>query len=79
VAAERRVRSVPSELDELQLVRDVELAREIGEEDDACLQRRDQQRFARLVVVGDLVGQLRDALGDLLGGEVAVADLRVGG
>jgi hypothetical protein len=78
VAAQRRVRSVPRQLDELQLVRDVELAGEVGEEDDACLQRCDQEWLARLIVVGDLVGELGDALGDLLGGEVAVADLRVG-
>jgi hypothetical protein len=57
----------------------VELAGEIGEEHDARLEGRDQQRLARPVVVGDLLGQLGDPLGDLLGGEVAVADDWVGG
>ena len=72
--AEGRVGAVGRELDELELVEDVQLAREVGQEDDARLQRRDQQRLARAVVVRDLVRQLGDPLRDLLGGEVAIAD-----
>jgi hypothetical protein len=77
--AEGRVRPVGRQLDELELVVDVKLAREVGEEDDARLERRDQQRLARLVVLRDVVRQLGDPLGDLLRGEVAVADARVVG
>jgi hypothetical protein len=79
MAPERRVRPVRRQLDELELVRDVELAGEIGEEDDARLERRDQDELALVVVVRDLVCQLGDACGDLLRREVAVADLRVCG
>jgi hypothetical protein len=57
---------------------DVQLAREVGEEDDACLQGCDEDGAAFLVVVGDLVRELRDPPGDLLGGEVPVADPRIG-
>jgi hypothetical protein len=60
-------------------VRHVQLAREIGEEDDARLQRRDQERLARPVVVRDLVCQLCDPVCDLLAGEVPVADPGIGG
>jgi hypothetical protein len=56
-----------------------ELPREIGHEDHARLERGDQQRLARAVVLGDLVGQLGDPVGDLLSGEITVADARVVG
>ena len=77
--AERRAGAVGGQLDELELVRNIQLAREIRKEDDARLQRGDQKRLGVAVVVGDLAGQLGDALRDLLGGEVAVADGRVAG
>jgi hypothetical protein len=77
MAAERRVRAVRRQLDELELVRDAEPAREVGEEDDARLERRDEERLALVVVLRDLVRELGDACSDLLGREVAVADLRV--
>jgi len=56
VAAERRVGAVSGQLDELELVRDLELARQVGEEDDAGLERRNQERFAPAVVLVDLLG-----------------------
>jgi len=76
VAAERRVGAVSGQLDELELVRDLELARQVGEEDDAGLERRNQERFAPAVVLVDLLGQLGYPFRDLLCGEVAVADAR---
>jgi hypothetical protein len=53
-------------------------AREIGEEDDARLERGDEQRLAALVVGGDLASELGDARADLARGEVDVADARIG-
>jgi hypothetical protein len=79
VAAESRLRPVRGELDELQLVRYLELARQVGEEDDARLERGDENRRARAVLPRDLVRQLRDPLRDLILGEVPVADARVVG
>ena len=79
MAPEGRVRPVRRQLDELELVQDTELAGEVGEEDDACLERGDEERLAVVVVVRDLVRELGDACSDLLRGEVAVADLRVCG
>jgi len=76
VAAERRVRAVSGQLDELELVRDLQLARQVREEDDAGLERRDQERLALAVVLVDLLGQLGYPFRDLLRGEVAVTDAR---
>jgi hypothetical protein len=52
---------------------DPELAREVGEEDEARLQERDQQQLAALVVAGDLGAELVDARVQLRGGEEDVA------
>jgi hypothetical protein len=41
-------------------------AREVGEEDDARLQRRDQERLPARIVLGESGTQLADADGDLL-------------
>ena len=76
MAAERRVGAVSGELDELELVRDLQLARQVREEDDAGLERRDQERLALAVVLVDLLGQLGYPVRDLLRGEVAVTDAR---
>jgi hypothetical protein len=57
-------------------VRDLQLARQVGEENDAGLERRDQERLALAVVLVDLLGQLGYPFRDLLRGEVAVADAR---
>jgi hypothetical protein len=51
--------------------------RQVGEENDAGLQRRDEQRLELLVIAGDLSAQLRYPGGDLAGRQVDVADGRV--
>jgi hypothetical protein len=57
---------------------DRQCAREVGQEDDRRPQRRDEDRLAAGVVRGDDGGELLDARVDVLGGEVDVADARVG-
>ena len=61
---------VAGELDEVDAVVDPDRAGQVGDEDDACLERRDQQRFAALVVTGDLVAELADTRPYLLAREV---------
>jgi hypothetical protein len=51
---------VAGELDEVQAVVNPDRAREIGDEDDARLEGRDEQRFSALVVAGDLASELAD-------------------
>jgi hypothetical protein len=51
---------VAGELDEVDLVRDRDRAREVGEEDEARLQQRDQQQLAVGVVARDLGAELVD-------------------
>jgi hypothetical protein len=53
VAAHLRA-AVAGELDEVEVVRDRKRTRQIGEEDDARLERADEQRFAAGVVARDL-------------------------
>ena len=65
------------ELDEVHVVEDRNRARQVGQEDEARLQRRDQERLPTLVVGGDLGAELGDTGGDLLGGEVDLADARI--
>jgi hypothetical protein len=60
-------------------VRDRQRAREVGQEDDARLERRDEQRLASSVVACQLGAELADPLANLLGGEVDVADPLVEG
>jgi hypothetical protein len=69
--------AVAGELDEVERVRDGERAGEIGEEDEARLQRADEDRLEARVVAGDLGAQLGDAGGKLLGGEVDLSDPRI--
>jgi len=57
-------------------MRDVEPPREVGEEDEARLQRRDEYGFELRVVRGDRGGELADTRGDLVRREVRVADAR---
>jgi hypothetical protein len=52
-------------------------AREVGEEDEARLQQRDQQQVAILVVARDLRAELLDAAPELVGAEEDLADARV--
>ena len=58
---------VARELDHVDRVKDRQRPREVGEEDGARLQGRDEQRLAALVVGGDLGAELGDARGDLGG------------
>jgi hypothetical protein len=51
-------------------VRDPDRPREVGEEDDARLERRDEERRAPLEVPGDLPAELADAGADVLAAEV---------
>jgi hypothetical protein len=76
VAAGRGV-AVPGELDEVDLMRDRNRAGEIGEEDEARLQERDEQEVAVGVVLGDLATELADAGPDLFRGEKGLADTGV--
>jgi hypothetical protein len=69
---------VAGELDEVDLVGDRNRAREVGEEDEARLQQRDEQQVALRVVSRDLRSELLDATAKLLGGEEDLADAGVG-
>jgi hypothetical protein len=72
--AARLAALVCRELDGVDAVRDGERAREVGKEDGARGQRRDEQRLAAVVVARELAAQLRDARRDLGAGEVDVAE-----
>jgi hypothetical protein len=69
---------VAGQLDEVDLVLDPDCAREVGEEDEARLQQRDEQQLAALVVARDVGSELFDAAAQLLGGEEDLADAGVG-
>jgi hypothetical protein len=71
-------RGVAGELDEVDVVQDRQRARQVGEEDEARLQRSDEQRLPALVVGGDLRAELGDARRDLIRREVDLADPVVG-
>jgi hypothetical protein len=58
-------------------VRGPDCTREVGEEEERSLQRRDENRIETRVVRRDLRAQLRDPALDLLGGEVRLADAEV--
>jgi hypothetical protein len=77
--AARRPPRIAGQLDELEVVEDGQRPREVGEEDDARLQRRDEQGLAAVVVGSQLASQLPDAGGDLGGSEVDLADPLVRG
>jgi hypothetical protein len=55
-------------------VRDRQGPREVGEEDGARLQRRDEERLAAGVRLGELRPELGDAPPDLRAGEVDLPD-----
>ena len=65
---------VAGELDEVEVVRDGDRARQVGDERDARLQRPDQERLAASEVARDLLAQLAYARVDLVGVEVDLAD-----
>jgi hypothetical protein len=75
----RLVGRVAGELDEVDVVQDPDRPGQVGEEDEARLQGRDEERLPAVVVRGDLGAQLGDAGGDLLGREVDLADALVRG
>jgi hypothetical protein len=56
------------------VVEDRRRAREIGEEDEAGLERRDEQRLETVVVGRDLRSELLDPALDLLVAEVDLAN-----
>ena len=60
VAALVGARRVARELDEVEAVVDPDRAGQVGDEDDARLERRDEQRLPALVVTGDLAPELAD-------------------
>ena len=65
---------VAREFEEVEAVRDPQGAREVGDEDEARLQRRDQQRLAAFVVARELTPELADACLQLLTREVDLAE-----
>jgi hypothetical protein len=74
VAARVRVRSVARKLEEVDRVGDRDRAREVGEEDEARLQRGDEERLPTGVVAGDVAAELADTCGQLLPRQVDLAD-----
>jgi len=76
VAAHRGA-PVARELDEVQVVVDRDRAREVGDEQQAGLERPDDQRLALTVVGLDLAPELGYAGADLLRGQIDVADALV--
>jgi len=76
VAAHLRA-AVARELDEVERMRDRDRTREVGEEDEARLERADEQRLATVEVARDLRAELRDARSQLVGREVDLADARI--
>jgi hypothetical protein len=67
---------VARELEEVEPVWNAERAREVGEEDEARFQRRDEQRLAADVVAAEFAAELAYARRQLLAGEVDVAEAR---
>src|SRR4051812_24375550 len=76
-AAELDLRAVAGQLDEVDAVHDRQRAREIREEDEARLERADEDRLATVVIARDLRPELGDARLDLLGGEIDLPDPRI--
>jgi len=58
---------VAGELDEVDSVRDRDRAGEVGQEDEARLEQRDEQQVAAVVVAGDVCAELANARFQLLG------------
>jgi hypothetical protein len=56
------------------VVQEVQGPREVGEEDEARLQRADEQRLTSRVVGRDLLAELRDPGRELLCGEIDLPD-----
>jgi hypothetical protein len=69
--------AVACKLDEVERMRDRDRAREVGEEDEARLERPDEQRLTAVEVAGNLRAELRDTRGQLAGRKVDLADARI--
>ena len=69
-------RRVAGELEEVEPVWDPEGPREVGDEDEARLQGRDEQRREALVLASQLPPELADARRQLLTSEVDLAEAR---
>jgi hypothetical protein len=65
---------VARELDEVDRVWNRDRAREVGQEDEARLQQRDEQQVATGVLAGDLRAELIDPSSQLVGCEKDLAD-----
>jgi hypothetical protein len=65
---------VARELQEVEPVRDPERPREIGDEDEARLQRRDEQRLEAVVIPAQLPAELTNTGRQLLPREVDLAE-----
>jgi hypothetical protein len=74
-----RAAGVARQLDELEVMQDRERARQIGEEDDARLERRDEQRLEPGVFACQLRPDLPNARPDLGSAEIDLADPAVVG
>jgi hypothetical protein len=70
---------VAGELDEVEGMVDRQSPGEVGDEDDAGLERCDQQRLEPRVVAGNLLPELGDARLQLLAREVGIPEARLGG
>ena len=69
---------VARELDEVEAVMDRQGTRQVRDEDDARLERGDEQGLSALVVTGDLPSELADTRPQLLAREVDLPELRPG-
>ena len=67
---------VARELEEVEPVRDAEGTGEVGDEDDARLEGRDEQRLTAVVIAPELAAELPDARVQLLPREVDGAEAR---
>ena len=65
---------IRGELEEVDAVRDRQGAGEIGEKDGAGLERRDEQRLAARVRVGQLGAELADPAPDLVARQIDLPD-----
>ena len=55
-------------------MRDRQRAGEVGEEDGARLERRDEERLTARVGIGQLRAELADAAADLVAGQIDLPD-----
>jgi hypothetical protein len=75
MAARAAVAAVAGELDEVEVVQDRQRPREIRDEDEARLERTDEERLGVRVVARDVRAELADTRPNLRCGEVDLAEL----